>query len=77
MFYQANINNPVYISLSNQAHDIRNYLTEMELMGDIWDEEDFTFYLYVESLLMEIEEEIYHLVNYKEDIPQEGDIPYN
>lgn len=59
MFYQANINNPVYINLSNQAHDIRNYMREMEIQGDIWSDEDFVYYLYIESLLEEIEVELH------------------
>ena len=61
MFYQANINNPEFVSLSNQIHDMRRYMCEMEIMGDLWSDEDFVFYMYIESLLIELEEELHFM----------------
>ena len=65
MFYQANINNPEFINLSNQAHDIRNYMREMEIQGDLWDQKDLEYYMYIESLLEEIEVEL-HIMHVNE-----------
>ena len=65
MFYQANINNPEFVSLSNQAHDIRLYLNEMEIQGDLWDQKDLEYYMYIESLLEEIEVEL-HIMHVNE-----------
>ena len=78
MFYQANINNPEIQALLIQSSDLRSYMNAMEILGDLWDQEDLAFFLYLEGLLMEIEEEIYFLRgNSLDDTPQEGDIPYN
>ena len=52
---------PEILDLMNQSHDIRLYLNEMEIMGDLWSQKDLEYYMYIESLLIEIEEELHYL----------------
>ena len=52
---------PEILSLMDQSRDIRFYLNEMEIMGDLWSQKDLEYYMYIESLLIEIEEELHYL----------------
>lgn len=53
--------NPEIQTLLNQSRDLRNYMNKLEIQGDLWTQEDLTFFLYLEDLLIDIGEEIHYL----------------
>lgn len=53
--------NPEIQTLLNQSRDLKNYMNELEIQGDLWTQEDLTFFLYLEDLLIDIGEEIHYL----------------
>lgn len=61
MFYQTNINNPEIQALMIQSSDLRSYMNKLEIQGDLWTDKDLSFFLYLEGLLIEVEEELHYL----------------
>ena len=53
--------NPEIQALLNQSKDLRDFMNVLEIQGDLWDKEDLDFYLYLEDLLMEMDEELHFL----------------
>ena len=53
MFNQTTTN-PEIINLTNQAIDIRDYMNNLEMLSDLWTEEDEELFLFLDYSLSDL-----------------------